>query len=321
MNARTDAPATDAILGVRDVTFSYGDRNVLDGVSLSVRRGEVFGLLGPNGSGKSTLLSLLTGMKTLQGGQVLLDGAASSPHARVYRRSIGVVFQSPSLDAKLTARENLSLVATMHGFRGTDAAGRVDRALELARLTDRAASIVGELSGGMRRRLDIARALLPEPRILLMDEPTTGLDEASFRALWTHLEDANRRHGVTIIVSTHRPDEASRCDRLCVLHQGALAAVDTPAALCAHLSRDRVVLGTDAPDKVAERLRSDLGLDATASAGEVHIGCEDGHALVPRLFETLEAGMVRSAEVRRPGLADAYLALTGASLDAPEEAA
>ncbi len=316
--------AENTILSARNVGYAYSDRAVLHDVSVDVRAGEIFGLLGPNGSGKSTLLALLTGMRTLQSGQILLDGAPASPSQRDYRRSIGVVFQNASLDAKLSVIENLQLVATMYGYKGADAKERVQKALELARLGDRAKSVVGELSGGMRRRLDIARALLPEPRILLMDEPTTGLDEASYRALWTHLEDANRRTGVTIVLSTHRAEEAERCDRLCVIHQGVAAATASPAELCANMSSDLVVLTAADPESVAAALKTALDpaleLHVKVLGNEVQIACEDGHALVPRIFEGLAPGSVSAAAVRRPGLADAYLALTGNALDREAEA-
>jgi ABC-2 type transport system ATP-binding protein len=260
-------------------------------------------------------------MLELQDGTIELNGQSVSPKSRAYRRQVGVVFQSAALDLKLSVAENLGLTATLYGFGGAEAKQRIGEALEIARLTDRAADVVGTLSGGMRRRLDIARALLPEPKILLMDEPTTGLDEASYRALWEHLGESNRRAGTTIVVSTHRPDEAARCDRLCVLHEGAVVATDTPEALRSGLADDLVVITCDQPLKVRTTLR-EAGFAAEESEGGVTIGCEDGHSVVPRIFEALPAGAISAVAVRRPGLADAFLALTGSSLDGePAEAA
>ncbi len=313
--------STPAILSASGIRFAYGKRQVLDGVSIAVRPGEIFGLLGPNGSGKSTLLALLSGMRELQGGSIELNGANASPKSRPYRQQVGVVFQSAALDAKLSVAENLGLTATIYGFAGSAAKQRISEALEIARLTDRANDVVGTLSGGMRRRLDIARALLPEPKILLMDEPTTGLDEASYRALWEHLGESNRRAGTTIVVSTHRPDEAARCNRLCVIHEGAVVATDTPDALRSGLADDLVVITCENPADVCASLR-EAGFSAGESDGGVTIGCEDGHAVVPKVFEALPAGSISAVAVRRPGLADAFLALTGSSLDGePAEAA
>jgi ABC-2 type transport system ATP-binding protein len=309
-----------AILRADEIRFAYGDRQVLDGVTINVERGEVFGLLGPNGSGKSTLLGILSGMLPLSGGEVRLRGHSLSPRSRRYRREVGVVFQSAALDQKLSVAENLGLTATLYGYIGGEARRRVAEALELAQLVDRAKDIAGTLSGGMKRRLDIARALLPGPSILLMDEPTTGLDEASYRALWEHLMESNHQKGTTIIMSTHRPDEAARADRLCVLHEGVAVATETPDALRAGLSNDLVVIRVVSAADASQRL-AEAGIASMSVDGTLEIACEDGHALVPRIFETLEPGSVTSAEVRRPGLADAFLALTGASLSSVQEAA
>jgi ABC-2 type transport system ATP-binding protein len=307
------------ILSATGIRFAYGDRQVLDGISLEVQRGEVFGLLGPNGSGKSTLLGILSGMLPLSGGEVALRGIPISPRSRAYRREVGVVFQSAALDLKLSVKENLALTATVYGYAGGDARRRVSEGLDLAQLVDRADDVAGTLSGGMRRRLDIARALLPEPSILLMDEPTTGLDEGSYRGLWDHLSESNRQRSTTIIVSTHRPDEAARADRLCVIHEGAAVAIDTPDALRAGLSTDLVVLRPGSLADAGERL-GEKGIASSVVDGALEIATEDGHALVPRIFDILPSGSVASVEVRRPGLADAFLSLTGASLTATPEA-
>lgn len=311
---------SSSILTASDIRFAYGKRPVLDGVTIDVRRGEIFGLLGPNGSGKSTLLGLLCGTLALQGGTIALNGTLVSPRSKAYRKEVGVVFQSPALDLKLSCAENLGLTATIYGYSGAEARRRVERGLALAQLLDRATDVAGTLSGGMRRRLDIARALLPEPSILLMDEPTAGLDETSYRTLWDHLSESNRTAGTAIIISTHRPDEALRANRLCVIHEGIAVATDTPAALRAGLADDLVVVRAIDPNETRTRLEA-AGIIGTVVEDAVEIGTENGHALVPRIFEVLPAGSVTAAEVRRPGLGDAFLALTGATLSAVREAA
>lgn len=305
-----------SFLRLRGLRHAYGDHVVLDGVDLDVARGEIVALLGPNGCGKSTLLGLLTGTLALRDGTVELDGQAIAPSDRAWRREVGVVFQSASLDGVLTATENLLLAASLHGYGRAEARERAADALRRVAMHEHAGQRVGTMSGGMRRRVDIARALLTSPRLLLMDEPTTGLDEASFRQLWDHLHEVNRRDGLTILLSTHRPDEAERSDRVAVIDEGRVAQTGSPEELRSALSPELIVLETDEPDTLAARVPSLVSLPARVSEGRVVVECEGAAHVVPRLFDQLPADTIRSLNIRRPGLADAFLKITGRSLDA-----
>jgi ABC-2 type transport system ATP-binding protein len=302
-------------LALEGVAFRYGAREVLRAVSLEAMPGEILGLLGPNGAGKSTLFAILAGLLRPDAGRILLDGREVAPGARALRARTGIVFQEPSLDGKLGAEENLRLAAALHRVGGAEARARVRRLLEAAGLADRAREPVERLSGGLRRRLEIARALVHRPALLLMDEPTTGLDAAAFRAAWDALAALRRDEDVTIVVSTHRPDEAERCDRLAVLARGALVACEAPEALRARVPGDVVVIEADAPGALAAEIVARLGVPARLRDDGVHVERERGHELVPRLVEAFPAGRLRSVRLRRPTLADAYLALTGDALE------
>ena len=218
-----------ALLEVRGLRKAFGSRRALDGLSFSVARGEIFGLLGPNGSGKSTAFGALTGLVRPDAGECVLDGVACRPGDRTLRARLGVVFQSPSLDDRLTARENLVLAARLRSVPRADAPRRVDELLAWSELADRAGEAVRTFSGGMKRRLDLARALVDAPDMLVMDEPTTGLDEASFQRAWERVGRLRRESGLTVLMTTHRAEEAERCDRIAIARS---ARPSTSATRC-----------------------------------------------------------------------------------------
>jgi ABC-2 type transport system ATP-binding protein len=304
-----------ARLSLEGIAFRYGAREVLRGVSLEVAPGEIFGLLGPNGAGKSTLFAILAGLLPAGAGRFLLDGRPIAAGARELRARTGVVFQEPSLDGKLGPAENLRLAAALHRVPPAEARARIARLLEAAGLADRGREPVDRLSGGLRRRLELARALVHRPAILLMDEPTTGLDAAAFRATWDGLDALRREEDVTVIVTTHRPDEAERCDRLAVLAHGRIVACERPEVLRARVPGDVVVIDAEDREPLAAEITARLGVPAAARADGVHVERERGHELVPRLVEAFPAGRFRAVQLRRPSLADAYLALTGERLE------
>jgi ABC-2 type transport system ATP-binding protein len=304
-------PSSDAALSVEDLGHSFGSRKVLDGLTFSVGDGEIFGLLGPNGSGKSTTLAILSGLLPRQTGQVSFRGRRLTRHDRAYRSELGVVFQHPSLDQTLTARENLELAAGLQGLGRSLARSRAEESLAQIGLSDRADDAVGDFSGGMKRRLDLARALIHKPQLLLLDEPTAGLDEGAFRATWETLKAMRERDRVTVLLSTHRPEEAERCDRLAVLAGGSAQVIDTPEALKSRVRDDLVVLHGRDPHDLLEVVLDRFEVTGRVDDGSVVVECERGHELIPRIVEVFPNGRLQSISLRRPTLGDVFLKITG----------
>jgi len=309
------------LLHLEGLTRRFKDRVAVDGLTLSVRPGEILGLLGPNGAGKSTTFQILAGLLAPDSGQVRFAGRELSLSDPALRRQMGIIFQRGSLDDLLTARENLMLGARLYGLTGERARERVESMLTLIGLADRGDERVGTWSGGMRRRLELARALVHQPRVVLMDEPTQGLDEAAFRTFWAHLKRLRDAEGITVLLTTHRADEAEVCDRLAVLDAGKLVACDTPAALASRMGGDILTVEATEPEALAREVREKLGVDAKVVEGKVQVEARQGHALVPRLVEAFPAGRLSSVSLRRPTLADVFLQLTGRALGADVPAA
>jgi ABC-2 type transport system ATP-binding protein len=310
--ATAATPPRLAAVGLR---VRYGDREVLQGLSFEVAPGEIFGLLGPNGAGKTTAFQALAGLVPCDAGAVLLDGETLRMGDRRLRQRLGIVFQQPSLDTRLTARENLLLGAGLYRVPRAIARERAQRLLALVDLADRAGDAVKTFSGGMRRRLEICRALVHDPEILVMDEPTSGLDQAGFERIWDRLSELREARGLTLLVTTHRPEEAERCDRLALLCDGRAVACDTPERLKAQVSGDVVVLDASDPPGAAARVRAEFGLEARIADGLVFLEREAGHELIPRLVEAFPPGHLRSVNLHRPSLADVFLHFTGRALD------
>jgi ABC-2 type transport system ATP-binding protein len=308
-------------LRVRDLRRRFGARAALDGVSFDVHAGEILGLLGPNGAGKTTAFRVLAGLLPADGGSIERDGAAASPAERRYRARLGVVFQEPSIDLKLTGRENLALGAALYGLPRADAARRIDEALGLMELGARANEAAASYSGGMRRRVEIARVLLHDPDLLLLDEPGRGVDPEALRRIWDQLGMLRRTRGVSIVVTTHQPEESERCDRIVILDGGRVCATGTPDELRGRVAGDVVTVRGDAPEEIAALICERLGVPARVAVGElaggaVTIEAARGHELVPRIAELFAPGRLRSIATARPTLADVFAKLTGKGLDA-----
>ncbi|MCI0571600.1 MAG: ABC transporter ATP-binding protein [Myxococcaceae bacterium] len=308
------------LLRLEGLRKTFRGRVALDGLSLRVEEGEVFGLLGPNGAGKSTAFQLLAGLLKADTGRVYLEGRQVGLDDAALRSRMGVVFQRGSLDEHLTARENLMLGARLYAVPHAQAKVRVEEMLGWMGFSDRADERVAGWSGGMRRRLELARALVHGPRILLLDEPTQGLDEASFRSFWKHLGQLRAAGGLTVLLTSHRADEAALCTRLAVLDKGKLVACDTPDALVSRVGGDIVTVEASAPEEVAAGLSEVLGVSAEVVEGRVVVEAGSGHALIPRLVEAFPAGRLASVSLRRPTLADVFLKLTGHALGADQPA-
>jgi ABC-2 type transport system ATP-binding protein len=302
----------------------------LDGVAFDVKAGEVFGILGPNGGGKTTLFRILSTMLRPSAGEGRSAGSArvfghdALLEPGVVRKQLGVVFQSPSLDGKLSAIENLRHQGRLYGLGGEELNKRIDHWLDYFGLTDRQNEYVERFSGGMRRRLEVAKALLHEPALLLMDEPATGLDPAARRDLWQKLKQLREQRGMTIALTTHLMDEAEHCDRLAIIAEGRLVAVDTPGNLKARIGGDVVTVEPEptqdgnGADQLASQITEKFGpwengASPTAVDGRVRFEKPDGARVVAEVAAAFP-GQIRSLTVGRPTIEDVFLHLTGHAL-------
>jgi ABC-2 type transport system ATP-binding protein len=306
--------AQPVALSVDQLVHRYGDRTALAGVSFEVAPHEVFGLLGPNGGGKTTLFRIVSTLLTPTAGRVCVfgDDVVRAP-ARV-RARLGVVFQSPAIDTRLTVRENLWHHGHLYGRRGRALAARIDEVLARLRLEDRADEFAGRLSGGLQRRTELAKAFLHAPRLLVLDEPTTGLDPGARRDVWEHLEQIRRDEGTTILLTTHLMDEGARADRVAILHRGRLVAVGTPDALTSAIGGDVVLVGTRDAVTLAARIHDRFGLDAEPEDGRVRMERPRAHEFVPELVETFP-GEIDTVTVGKPTLDDVFAHYTGRRLE------
>jgi len=301
------------VIEVENLTHKYGGRTALNGVSFTVSQGEIFGLLGPNGGGKSTLFRILSTMMTPSGGRATVAGFDVVRDPAAVRRRVGVVFQSQSLDKALTVEENLRAQGHLHGLSGADLRARIEHSMERLGLADRRKDLVETLSGGLRRRVEIAKALLHSPRVLLMDEASTGLDPAARRDLSRHVETLRETEGVTILLTTHVLEEAGRCDRLVLLHEGNIVAQGTPAELTASIGGDVVVLETADTGALAEGVERRFGVRPTVADGHVRIEIPNGHRFITDVVEAFP-GAIDSVGLHKPTLEDVFVRETGASI-------
>lgn len=299
---------------VENLVCRYGERVALQGIGFAVSPGEVFGLLGPNGGGKTTLFRVLATLLPPDEGQARVFGLDVMRDSAQIRRRIGVVFQNQSLDRRLTAAENLVHQGHLYGLRGAELRRRIDLVLDLTGLTPRRDHVVDTLSGGLRRRVELAKALLHQPDLLLLDEPSTGVDPRARLDFWDYLQTLRRDSGVTILLTTHLLEEADKCDRLAVLDEGQIVGAGTPASLKKEIGGDVIVLSCPDPEALVAELQSGLSITAQVVEGTVRFEHEQGARLVPRLMETLSQP-IDSVTVSRPTLEDVFVHLTGHRFD------
>jgi len=302
--------SSDAVVCVDNLQHSYGERKALDGVSFNVQRAEMFGLLGPNGSGKTTLFRILSTLMLPTRGRAIIMGCDAANDPEGLRRRIGVVFQAPSIDVKLTANENLWHVGHLYGLKGSVLRARIHEMLSRVGLSDRANDKAEAFSGGMQRRLELAKGLMHHPSVLLLDEPTTGLDPGARRDLWQYLCTLRDQENVTIIVTTHLMEEAEHCDRLAILSEGKLVALGTPAALKHEIGGDVILLEAVNPDSLAHQIRARFGLATSVLDGKVRLEREQGHRFVTDVVEAFP-GEIQSVSVSKPTLEDVFIHRTG----------
>jgi ABC-2 type transport system ATP-binding protein len=302
------------VIEVEALTHRYGDRTALDNVSFTVNQGEIFGLLGPNGGGKSTLFRILSTMMAPTAGHALVGGCDVVRDRAAVRRQVGVVFQTQSLDRALTVEENLRAQGHLHGLSGALLRGRIDHVMAQMGLEDRREELVETLSGGLRRRVEIAKALLHRPPVLLMDEASTGLDPAARRDLTRHIERLRDEEGVTILLTTHVLEEADRCNRLVLLHRGRVVTEGSPQDLRSRIGGDVVVLEAEDTKALAGAIEQHFGLRASQVDGQVRVEIGNGHRFIAEVVEAFP-GAIQSVGLHKPTLEDVFVHETGAQIE------
>jgi ABC-2 type transport system ATP-binding protein len=299
----------------------FGEVKAVRGVDFDVAPGEVFGFLGPNGAGKTTTINMLCTLMKPTSGTATVAGHDVVTERDDVRRNIGLVFQDPTLDSYLTAEQNLKLHAELYGLQSDLVRPRMEQVLRMVGLWERKDSVVGTFSGGMRRRLEIARGMMHSPRVLFLDEPTIGLDPQTRRSIWTYIRELKEREEITIFMTTHYMDEAEWCDRIAIMDHGQIVALDAPEALKAQIGKDRVTIHTDDDGAAIDALKTRFAIDATVAEGAVTFGVPAGEEFVPRLFAELGVP-IKGVSVHRPTLDDVFMAHTGTTIrDAEEDAA
>ena len=311
MNAT--APAVDAAISLDQLSKRFDDFVAVDAISLQVNAGEIFGFLGPNGAGKSTTINMLCTLATPSGGSARVAGFDIATQRAEVRSNIGLVFQDSTLDSYLTAEQNLRFHADIYGMERGSVDTRMREVFDMVGLWDRRDSKVETFSGGMRRRLEIARGLMHSPRVLFLDEPTVGLDPQTRSSIWAYISELRRRENITIFLTTHYMDEAEYCDRIAIIDGGHIVALDTPDVLKASVGTDRVQIVTDDDQSAIAELDARFGITAKIHDGAVTFGVAEGHEFVPRLFAELGIP-IRSVQVARPSLDDVFMTYTGKTI-------
>jgi ABC-2 type transport system ATP-binding protein len=302
-----------AAIEVEELAKSFGELEAVRGVSFAVARGEVFGFLGPNGAGKTTTINMLCTLARPTGGRARVAGHDVVHERDDVRRNIGLVFQDPTLDGYLTAEQNLRLHAELYGVQSRLIKARMQQVLEMVDLWDRRDGTVAMFSGGMRRRLEIARGLMHSPRVLFLDEPTIGLDPQTRSSIWSYIRQLQEAEEITIFMTTHYMDEAEYCDRIAIMDRGEIVVLDTPAALKASVGADRVRIQTGDDTAAIAALAEQFGVEGVMAEGAVTFFVEAGEEFVPRLFAELGVP-IHSVSVSRPTLDDVFMSYTGSTI-------
>lgn len=315
MEPKPDSSKNGLVISVTDLTRRFGDFTAVNKISFNVREGEIFGFLGPNGAGKSTTIKIMCTLLQPTSGQIEVAGHDVTAEPDAVRAAIGIVFQDNSLDSGLTAQENLDIHCMMYKIPRGERTQRINDVLALMELTEHRNRIVKTYSGGMRRRLEIARGLLHEPHLLILDEPTVGLDPQTRNYIWQYVHQLRQQHGTGIFMTTHYMDEAEHCDRIAIIDHGVIVALDTPTGLKKMVGEDRVELVTRDNARTAKAIESAYGLTVLEEGGALRFQIAQADRFVPRLLAELPAlvdgVVVESIQTRRPSLEDVFLKLTG----------
>ena len=297
-------------LSVKNVSHHYKEVVALNGLSLDVPAGQIFGVLGPNGSGKSTLFRLVSTLTRVQRGSVEVFGWCTQANTSEVRQHLGVVFQSPSLDRKLTVLENIRCQAALYGLSGKERDDRIDEFVKRMGISDKLNMRCEKLSGGQKRRVELAKGLLHRPKVLLLDEPSSGLDPASRLDLWQALTQLRNEFGTTIILTTHLLEEADKCDRVAILNLGAVVACDRPELLRSETGEVVICIATNDTQDVARILNDRLGITSKVLDGQVRITTPDAMSSLSAIIEQTQS-LASSVLVGRPSLEDVFIAKTG----------
>ncbi|GAA1263128.1 daunorubicin resistance protein DrrA family ABC transporter ATP-binding protein [Sphaerisporangium rubeum] len=309
MTTKDETPAVE----VRGLRKTFGKVDAVKGIDFEVRPGEVFGFLGPNGAGKTTTISMLCTLARPTGGTARVAGHDVVRERDEVRRNIGLVFQDPTLDGYLSAEQNLRFHAELYGVPREVVGERIRQVMEMVALWDRKDAKVMTFSGGMKRRLEIARGLLHSPRVLFLDEPTVGLDPQTRSAIWGYINKLRHTEDITIFMTTHYMEEAEYCDRIAIIDHGEIVVIDSPEALKASIGKDRVQIQTGDDAGAITALQERFGIEAAVREGQVTFAVASGEEFVPRLFAELGVP-IRSVSVSRPSLDDVFMNYTGSTI-------
>lgn len=302
----SNPPAVD----ISHLAHQYGERRAVSDLTFSVAAGEIFVILGPNGSGKTTLFRVLSTLIPIQQGEARVLGYDLRSQPQAARAQLGVVFQSPSVDKKLTVMENITHHGRLYGLAGRELRNRADEMLARLGLADRRRDLVEKLSGGLRRRVELANGMLHYPRLLLLDEPSTGLDPGARSDVWHYLKQVRDETGVTVVLTTHLLEEAQAADRIAIMHGGQLAALDTPTALQAAVGGDAITIRTPTADTLAADIAQRFNVQAKVVDGSVRLELPNGHEWIPKLVEAFP-DRVESITLGKPTLEDVFIHFTG----------
>jgi ABC-2 type transport system ATP-binding protein len=302
-----------SVVAVEGLVKRYGSLTAVDGISFEIEPGEVFGFLGPNGAGKTTTISVLCTLLRPTAGRAQVAGYDVTREPGRVRRAIGLIFQDPTLDAYLTAQENLDFHASVYDVPRSEARERGEQLLRMVELWDRRHDLVRTFSGGMRRRLEIARGLLHRPKVLFLDEPTIGLDPQTRRHIWEYILGLRGREDLTLFLTTHYMDEAENCDRIAIIDQGKIVALDTPDNLKAMVGGDVITLRTADNARAAEELRRRYELEVGVQNGELRLEAENGEEFIPELVRELHVP-ITAVSLNRPTLDGVFMKLTGRAI-------
>ena len=303
------------VIETNQLTRSFNSLTAVDRLNITVESGEIFGLLGPNGAGKTTTISMLCTILKPTSGTAKVNGFDIVKEATQVRKSIGIVFQDPSVDDRLTGRENLYMHANLYGIPTSDQKSRIDNVLKLVELEDRADDLLRTYSGGMRRRLELARGLIHYPKVLFLDEPTLGLDPQTRDHVWKYIKELKEAHDITVVLTTHYMDEADRLsDRIAIMDYGKIIALDTSAKLKETLEGDVIIVKASNLNTLFSLITEQMGLQKTRIVnGTIETTVRNGEGILPRIVETATQNKiyVESISLREPNLEDVFLHYTG----------